>query len=213
MNFDSFISLVGQQAFFDLATVVQLSGERRSTLQTQLYRWIRADKLVPLRRGMYALARRYRRSSVNPAGLANHLYRPSYLSREWALGFHGLIPEKVVTHTSVTTRVPRLFQNDFGCFEYRHVKRGAFFGYRAVEIQGQKVLLAEPEKALLDSWHLATGPWTTERLKEMRFQGHEAVDPDKLRRYAVRYGSPRLQRAAALWCELAGSELEGVADL
>jgi len=30
--------------------------------------------------------------------------RPSYLSRLWALGFHDMIPERVVLHTSVTPR-------------------------------------------------------------------------------------------------------------
>jgi len=155
---------------------------------------------------MYALAQRYRRTQLNPAELANHLYRPSYLSREWALGFYGLIPEMVVTYTSTTSRVPRSFQNGVGTFEYRHVKRAAFFGYRAVEIQGRKVLLADRAKALLDFWHLASKPWTVERMAEMRFQNFGAVDQAVLSEYATRFESPRLRRAADVWCELAEAE-------
>ena len=112
MKYDTFITLMGGQPFFDLAMIVQLSGESRATIQRQLYRWIEAGKLTHLRRGMYALPARYSRIPVNPAELANHLYRPSYLSREWALSYYGLIPEMTVTYTSVTTRMPTQFENE-----------------------------------------------------------------------------------------------------
>lgn len=212
MKFDLFLSSVADQPFFDLATVVNLSGEKRATVQQQLYRWIQAGKLIHLRRGMYALARRYAHTPVNPAELANHLYRPSYLSREWALGFHGLIPEMVVTCTSVTPRVPKRFANDLGHFDYRNIKQEAFFGYRGVEVQGRRVMLADPEKALLDFWHLSRGPWTMERLTGLRLQNSDGVDLDKLGHYAVRYSSPRLVRAVTLYGELAKIDQEGTEE-
>ena len=136
MKFDTLLSMVGRQPYFDLATLLQLSGEDRAMLLTQLSRWTRAGKLEPLRRGMYALAARYRAAPINPAELANQLYRPSYLSTEWALGFYGLIPEMVVTYTSVTSRFPQGFVNAFGRFESRHVKQSALFGMRAPLYQG-----------------------------------------------------------------------------
>ena len=213
MKFDALISMLRRLPYFDLATVVQLSGERRSTLGTQLNRWIKAGKLLSLRRGMYAFPERYRQLPINPAELANQLYRPSYVSGLWALGFYGLIPEKVVMYTSVTTRVPRRFENELGVFNYRHVKQDAFFAYQPVEIQEDKVLLAEPEKALLDLWHLTKGAWTLERMAEMRFQYGEVIDAAKLKAYAETFHSPRLQRAAATWCQLACMEEEGTVDL
>jgi predicted transcriptional regulator of viral defense system len=213
MKFGDLIEIVGDQPFFDLATAVQISGEARSTLLTQLHRWTRAGKLLSLRRGMYALAEPYRRVPVDPAHLANHLYRPSYLSGVWALGFYGLIPERVVTYTSVTPRVPRRFHNVFGDFEYRNVKQSAFFGYRVAEIGLQKILLAEPEKALLDLWHLGKGEWTEDRMLEMRFQNQELIDADALTAYSERFDSPRLLRAVRIWGELQGVETEGAIEL
>jgi len=213
MNFDCLIQLVGKQPFFDLATAVQLSGEERAKLRTQLYRWAKAGKVVPLRRGMYTLTDRYRHVPLNQAALAGQLYRPSYLSGLWAVGFYDLIPEKVVTYTSVTTRVPRRFENAFGVFEYRHIKQDAFFGYRIVTMQGGKIILADPEKALLDVWHLGVGAWTEERMVEMRFQNGELIDPEKLMDYAKTFESPRLERAAGVWIELFGAEAEGTVEL
>ena len=213
MKFDSLLSMIGEHPFFDLATIVQLSGENKATIHRQLSRWIKAGKLIALRRGMYVLATRYRRAAVNAAELAGHLYRPSYLSREWALGFYGLIPESVVTYTSVTPRVPHRFENAFGHFEYRHIKQAAFFGYRVVEIRGTRVMLADPEKALLDLWHLSLGPWTVERMSGMRFQNTETVNPKRLGDHAVRYDSPRLRRAAEVWRSLAVAEQEGAEEL
>ena len=169
--------------------------------------------VLPLRRGMYTLAEQYRRIPLNPAELANYLHRPSYLSGLWALGFYGLIPEKVVTWTSVTSREPRRFENAFGAFEYRHIKRNGFFGYRAVDIQGRKVMLAEPEKALLDFWHLNKGPWGKARMEEMRFQNRKAISRPRLQEYARRFGSPRLAQAAQVWRTLIDEETEGAVDL
>ena len=213
MKFDKLVQDFGAEPFFDLASVVQLSGEARRTVLTQLHRWHRAGKILPLRRGMYTLANHYRHKPVNPAVLANSLYHPSYISGLWALGFYGLIPERVVTYTSVTTRVPRRFKNAFGYFEYRNVKQGFFFRYRVTVIQEDTVLLADPEKALVDLWHLGPGAWSAERMGAMRFQNQDLVDPAKLMQCVETFDSPRLRRAAEVWMDVARTEQEGTVQL
>ncbi|MBM4320222.1 MAG: hypothetical protein FJ125_09730 [Deltaproteobacteria bacterium] len=108
--------------------------------------------------------------------------------------------------TSVTTRPPSRCDNVFGVFDYRHLKREAFFGYRAVTWSGQEILVAEPEKALLDHWHLSPGEWTLERLAEMRYQHLDQLTPAKLEAYAERFRRPRLRRAVErllLWASCA----------
>ena len=213
MTYYDLVEMLGRQGFFDLASLVQLTGERRESIGMQLYRWCKAGKLLSLRRGMYAFPESCHAAIVNPAELANKLYGPSYISTYWAMGFYGLIPEKVVTYTSVTSRVPRSFNNSFGLFRFQSVKSTAFFGYRALDIDGKKVIIAEPEKALLDSWHLGKGKWEEDRMTGMRFQNPEAIDMEKLRIYAERYQSPRLVKAAALWVSLIGSQDEGTVEL
>ncbi|MEA2069277.1 MAG: hypothetical protein U9P12_08760 [Verrucomicrobiota bacterium] len=213
MKFGNLLTLLGGQSWFDLASAAQLSGQSGPGLVAQLHRWCKAGKLIPLRRGMYALSEEYRRTPVHSAQLANEIYSPSYLSTYWALGFYGLIPEKTVAYTSVTPRTPKTFVNDFGTFAYRHVKPDFFFGYHRVEIDEAAVLLADPEKALLDLWHLEPGAWTPARLLEMRFQNMELVDPNRLVDFAERFRSPRLKETVCKWNELAVEGHRGTVEL
>lgn len=213
MRFEQLIAAIRSMQYFDLPTVVQLSGEPRQSLRMQLSRLIKQGKIKSLRRGMYALAEPYRKVSPNPAMLANRIYAPSYLSFHWALGYYGLIPERVVLFTSATSRVPRLFENEFGRFQYKHIKPDCFAGYQTVNMDDQKVLIAIPEKVLLDFWHIEDGEWTTERMASMRFQNFELVSLKKLNKYAEMFQSPRLVRAVRNWRTYAKAEMEGVKEL
>jgi len=211
MKYDKLIEQFGLLPIIDLASVVQMTGEPRGTIRIQLHRWCKAGRLIALRRGLYALPAHYR--VPHPAALSNAIYAPSYISLHWALSFFGLIPEKTVTYTSVTTRKPAFFVNSVGTFRYRHIKPAAFFGYHAIELDGAQVLMADPEKALLDFWHLDPKPWTLARMTEMRFQNMEQVDADRLRTYAERYRSPRLVRAVPIWLKIRDFEHEGTREL
>jgi len=211
MRFDHLLKTVGGLPFFDLALIAQLSGEPRSQLLVQLHRWVKAGKVLALRRGLYTLADPYRRVFLSPLRVANELCRPSYLSGIWALGFYGLIPEKVTLFSSATTRATHSFHNPFGTFCYSSLKKEFFWGFSARTIQGSEVWIADPEKALLDFWHLRRGEWTQDRLREMRFQHN--VDMDKLGEFARRWGAPRLGRTASRYQELAGAAQEGAAAL
>lgn len=213
MKFETLLKSIRGRGWFDLPTAVQLSGEPRHTLLMQLYRWCKAGKLIPLRRGMYAFAEEYRRQQIQPAEIANRIYTPSYLSLQWALSYHGLIPEMAVAYTSVTTRQTKRFQNKFGTFSYRHLKQEYFFGYERVDMTNRTVLLAKPEKALLDLWYIEPGEWTAARMKEMRFQNFEVVNGDRLARFAERFASPRLHRAVQAFEAVAAYEKEGTIEL
>ncbi|MFA5262249.1 MAG: hypothetical protein WC378_00380 [Opitutaceae bacterium] len=213
MNFESLVKLTRAIPCFDLPLLVQVFDDPRESIRVQLSRWMKQGKVIGLRRGRYTLAEMYRQAPLTPSTLANQLYRPSYLSGLWGLGYHDLIPERVVWLTSVTSRVPRRFENPFGVFDYRNIKQDCFFGYRAVAHSGAEILVAEPEKALLDHWHLTEGEWTTERLEEMRYQHVELVGKDRLRGYAERFRSPRLDRAVQRWLEISVEVEKGTVTL
>jgi predicted transcriptional regulator of viral defense system len=194
---------------FDLPTVSRLAGEKRSHVLTQLHRWSESGRIEPLRRGLYAIGERYRRVPLSPLYVANALCTPSYLSGAWALSYYGLIPEKVTTYTSVTTRGTREYANRLGDFAYHSERPRTFWGYVETPIDGSKVLVAEPEKALLDFLHLERGEWTRDRLETARVQNLDTIDEGRLQEYVARWGSPRLRRAAARLGALAKAQTEG----
>jgi len=82
--------------------------------------------------------------------VANHLYSPSYVSLETALSDYSIIPEVSMAVTSITTKTTRRFRNKHGLFIYRTVKPEAFAGYYVEREGGFDILMAEPEKALVD---------------------------------------------------------------
>lgn len=99
-----------------------------------------------LKNGVYVLA-----SNIPSEFLiANKLYQPSYISFEYALSFHHLIPETVYTITSATTKPTREFEALSKVYKYYRIKKEAFTGYEPRRIQDSVIFIAEPEKALVD---------------------------------------------------------------
>ncbi|MDD5216967.1 MAG: hypothetical protein PHN49_05075 [Candidatus Omnitrophica bacterium] len=104
------------------------------------------DLFVKLRNGLYAL----RSEMPTELEIANRLYGPSYISLEYALSYYRFIPETVYTVTSVTTKITREFTVQNKHYEYARVKKKGYTGYRLIKEGSSKVLMALPEKALVD---------------------------------------------------------------
>lgn len=119
---------------------------RRKTAIAFIGRNVKSGLFLKLRNGYYVL----KDSHPSLYFIANRLYQPSYISLETALSYHHLIPETVYSITSVTTKPTREFQTPCGVFSYQRIKQSVFTGYNPVEIDGELVLFAEPEKALAD---------------------------------------------------------------
>lgn len=109
--------------------------------------------LISIKKGLYVAGPA---SGINkrpePYLLANHLSGPSYVSIDSALSYHGLIPERVYTITSVTVKTSREFYTPIGVFSYTHLPLPYYiFGIRREEVNtNQYALMACPEKALFD---------------------------------------------------------------
>jgi len=104
------------------------------------------DLFLKIRNGLYAL----RTDQPQEEIIANRIYAPSYISFEYALNRYGIIPEIVYGITSATTRITREFVVNNKYFTYSHIKKQAYRGYKAEKLGGATVLIAEPEKALVD---------------------------------------------------------------
>lgn len=116
--------------------------------QGKISRLVRDGELFPLVRGLYENDR-----GAPGVCLAGSICGPSYLSFEYALSRHGLIPEGVAAFTSATCgkRKTKRFSNAFGSFEYRDVPKAVFgVGVELYREGGNPYWMATPEKALCD---------------------------------------------------------------
>jgi len=95
---------------------------------------------------------------------ANRIYEPSYISTQSALSSYGLIPDRPVTVTSITTRKTKNFNTPFGRFIYRKCLVKHFWGYS----EDGGFLMASPSKALLDLIYLDASLRSKEAIAELR---------------------------------------------
>ena len=198
MQFRELLDLVGNKPAFE-SSLLLAGSARPSYLQRQLSGWVDEGKLIQLRRGLYVLAPAYRKVDPHPFLLANLIRRGSYVSLQSVLDHAGLIPEHVPAVTSVWAGRPGEVHTPIGRFLFRHIKVDLLYGYAIREVQReQEALVADPEKALLDLDHLTAGGDDPRFLRELRLHDIDALQKERLRAYAGRAGSPKLERAAEL---------------
>lgn len=195
MKWDDLLHLIGNEPVFSSA--VLLAGPvRPADIRQQLSRWMKAGRLVQLRRGLYAVAEPYRKANPHPFLLSNRLKDASYVSLQSALAHHGLIPEAVPVVTAVTTGRPETVRTAFGSFLFRHIQPRFFRGYRQIELdRNQAAFVARPEKALLDLIHLTPEADDSAYLGELRLQHLDRLDWNVLEEMAQESGKAKLQRA------------------
>lgn len=133
--------------------------------------------------------------------ISNIIYRPSYISLESALAFYHLIPEGVYTQKAISTRKTKEVNTVTGKFTYNNIKPQLFFGYSIKHAAGFPILIAEPEKAILDYLFFNSAIKNKEDILSLRinlFQFRELVIQDKLTRYASLFDSATLNRKLKL---------------
>ena len=145
-------------------------------VRRQLSRWVRAGVVLQLRRGLYCLAPPFQKTRPHPFEVANRLVPGSYVKLQSALAHHGHIPEDAPVVTSVTLGRPGARDTPLGSYQYRHLARGVFGGYRLVALGGgRSAFVAAPGKALLDLVHLVSRGDDLAFLEGLRLQRLQAL--------------------------------------
>lgn len=162
----------------------------------------RRGELIRLRRGYYALGQNVRRATLPLEVIAGTLYGPSYISLEYALAHHGLIPERVTEITSVCLGRSRIFKTPVGNFSYISIKREAYTGGfdMMAAPDGRTYFMAYPEKALVDIVELRRGvkifsqrELATRLFEDLRIDAADiaALDVDMIEQFAESYGTAK----------------------
>ncbi|WP_457598272.1 type IV toxin-antitoxin system AbiEi family antitoxin domain-containing protein [Hydrogenimonas sp.] len=165
--------------------------------------------LVRLKRGIYIFGERFRDRPIDMIAVANMLQSPSYVSYEYALSYHGLIPERVYEITSATTKQKKIFETPIGRFSYQKVPLKAFsigVDWLYNEEDGGR-MVATPEKALCDTIRSmrGLGQMSQHRLldyleNDLRIETGDlfALDAELIRAIAIAYNSAILRDLGAI---------------
>jgi predicted transcriptional regulator of viral defense system len=177
----------------------------KQVIRNQLERWQAKKLLIKLKKGIFLLNPNDRKITPSRMFIANQLYFPSYVSLEYALGFYGLIPERVSNVTSVTTKKTQRLKNELGEFVYQHIKPEALRGFRAQKDEsGLNFFIAEPEKAIVDFCYLNLKNFTADFEgvfeENYRFQNLETLDIRKLTGFARLFNSGKLVCVISSFC-------------
>jgi predicted transcriptional regulator of viral defense system len=113
---------------------------------------LKSGIIIRVKKGLYAFAPEYNNAPVCKEVLANLIYGPSCISLEYALAYHGMIPERVETLTCVTPKRDKEFTTPLGKFTYTYLSPRKYpHGIEQVWIDSNHpVLMASAEKALCD---------------------------------------------------------------
>ena len=172
------------QIVFSPLDVMRIFGISKVAATFLVHRYTKKGFTKRLKRGLYTLYD----TSVPDIYLANKLYEPSYVSLEFALAFHRVIPETVYEITSVTTKSTRQFNALGKTFSYHRIKKEAFTGYIVYRQRDTSTLIADPEKAFVDLTYLRLR-------KNKKLLGRfdkKKINPAKALRYAKLFNNEKL---------------------
>ena len=164
--------------------VQRFLGRSKVAVTFLIHRLKKQGYIQSVKRGLYKLSD----ESVPDLYLANKLYEPSYISLEFALSYHRVIPETVYEITSVTPKTTRQFKALGRIYSYRKIKKIAFTDYMIEKQKGFSFQIADPEKAFVDTnyFRLLDG------LKPISRYNKEKINPAKALRYASLFGNKKL---------------------
>ena len=170
----------------------------------RIRRMLSRGEIVRVKKGLYVFAEPYRRARIRREQLANLIYGPSYISLDYALFYHGLIPQRVETVTSVCVGRTRRFDTPFGAFTYRSLAMARYStGAELHGVPEAPFLMAGPAKALVDKVWADSRPigtssmdYSTYLVEDLRIDREHLISLEShdLTAAAKAYGSAKIDR-------------------
>jgi len=138
------IILHSDQTIFTFKDVCLLWGQTDSNfVKKKLYRYVKAGKLVAVRRGIYAKDHNY-----DPYELAVKIYTPAYISFETVLGAAG-ITFQYYSQIFVASYQSRDIECDGQVYAILRMKESILTNLKGIEVR-KNYSIATPERAFLD---------------------------------------------------------------
>ncbi len=170
-----------ERTVFTFLEMAMLTGEAdASRLKQRLNYYVRTNKLINLRRGIYA------KETYLPEELACKIFKPSYISLEYVLQKEGVVFQynPVITVVSYLSRKLKINSH---LIHYRKIKDDLLYNTTGITMNNKGISIATPERALLDKIYLDN---------EYYVDATNALKKDELMKLFSVYQSVRLEKSA-----------------
>ena len=146
----------------------------------------------------------------HPFILASKLVKNYYISYRTALAHHGLTEQlPVYIYVATTDRKGKLeysLQNYI--FRFVRIKQTKFFGFKPEFIEGEKVLVAEKEKAIIDC--LDKERYSGSIIEITKALNSSKINLNKLKKYGLKMNNSSLIRRLGYLLDLLGKDSSGL---
>ncbi|MBK7963693.1 MAG: hypothetical protein IPK04_22335 [Bdellovibrionales bacterium] len=164
-----------------------------NAVQAKIKRCLSGGELIRLYKGIYAVNSSYSHKGIAEEQVAQAIDHSAYLSGIAALRFHNLIPEIVKFKTFFGVKKVKVDTKDIH-FEIKKVDpEQTSFGVEEIAVAGAKFRVADPAKAILDTFiSMKTSPETRSQICAfLRIDDDEAekIDWNNANAYADRMKS------------------------
>ena len=146
--------------YFTIEAMKQLLGDESvaaGTIQTALYRWMKAGHVYQLKKGVYMTRRFFElhRADTDFSPVVSAILIPqSYVSLEFILQRHAILTEVTYPTSAVTLKHTRVIENKLGTFTFRNIKENLYTGFVISDYLGIPFSQATGAKALFDYLYL-----------------------------------------------------------
>jgi len=194
----------------DTARILNISPEYARKVLQRLARdrWLTRIipgkyELIPAERGEYAFP------DTNPLFLGSHLVSPYYFSYATSAYYHSLTTQASQTEylATIEGKTRKLLVRD-KVYQIVLQPTHHFFGFGEVKAYGSQVMMAEPEKTILDCLHRPIYCGDIPEVATMLWRGKRRLQWDNITEYALRFKSQSLIQRLGYLIELLRIPLE-----
>ena len=164
------------KTYFTIWELEKIYSNKKSSLKNLLSRWSKDEIIFPLGSGYYC----FNLEKLDYLNHACNLVKPSYVSFEYALNYHGLTEQISQVITLATIKRHKFVYSGSYVYEYTKIKKEFFFGYEKID----RYYIALPEKALLDTVYLLS---RNKRLVDLSSINTRKIDKERLYKFARKF--------------------------
>lgn len=167
--------------YFSLQDLYKISNINKPSLKVAVNRAVRSGLLKKITKNIYT----NKIENVNWENLAINLYKPSYISFEYALSYYNILSQRASDITLATTKRKKEVYTKERQIIYHHIKNELFWGY----LKKGDILIAEPEKAFLDLAYLSLNGYANFDVEEMNIN---LLKTKKIKNYLKKINNKKL---------------------